>query len=183
MKFNIFEFLFSSWFGAIWERLIRTVKRSLYKTIGRSRLSYFELLTVISDVQSAINARPLTYRSSENDLEVITPSSFLKFYSNPHLMFRGSDEGYLWDQDPPSRDALAQTIALRDEIFAEFKEAWYQTYLLSLREHCRDLHQCKWQNKIKAGDVVLVKVPNKPRPYWLLGRVLLVMIMLSIVLS
>ena len=87
-------------------------------------------------------------------------------------MFRGSDEGYLWDQDPPSRDALAQTIALRDEIFAEFKEAWYQTYLLSLREHCRDLHQCKWQNKIKVGDVVLVKVPNKPRPYWLLGRVL-----------
>ena len=72
---------------------------------------------MISDVQSAINARPLTYRSSENDLEVITTSSFLKFYSNPHLMFRGSDEGYLWDQDPTSRDALAQTIALRDEIF------------------------------------------------------------------
>ena len=164
--------LFSAWVGATWERLIRTVKNCLYKTIGRARLSYFELLTVLSDVQSAINARPLTYMSSDNDLEVITPSSFLKFYSNPHLMFRDSDEGYLWEQDPPSRDTLVQTIALRDEVFAEFKEAWYQTYLLSLREHCRDLHQCKWQNKIKAGDVVLVKIPNKSRPYWLLGRVL-----------
>ena len=164
--------LFSAWVGATWERLIRTVKRCLYKTVGRARLAYFELLTVISDVQSAINARPLTYRSSESDLEVITPSSFLKFYSNPHLIFKDSDERYLWDQDPPTRDALSQSIAIRDEVFAEFKEQWYNTYLLSLREHSRDLHQCNWQNKVKAGDVVLVKIPNKSRPYWLLGRVL-----------
>ena len=26
-----------------------------------------------------------------------------------------------------------------------------------------------WQNKIRAGEVVLVKLPNKPRPFWLLG--------------
>ena len=164
--------LYSAWVGATWERMIRTIKRCLYKTVGRARLSYFELLTVLSDVQSAINARPLTYRSSENDLEVITPSSFLKFYLNPHLMFKESDEGYLWEQDPPSRDTLIQSIALRDEVFRDFKEQWYQTYLLSLRENCRDLHQCNWQNKVRAGDVVLVKIPNKTRPYWLLGRVL-----------
>ena len=29
-----------------------------------------------------------------------------------------------------------------------------------------------WQNKIRAGEVVLVKLPNKPRPFWLLGCVL-----------
>ena len=80
--------LYSAWVGATWERLIRTVKRCLYKTVGRARLAYFELLTIISDVQSAINARPLTYRSSENNLEVITPSSFLRVYSNPHLLFK-----------------------------------------------------------------------------------------------
>ena len=44
--------------------------------------------------------------------------------------------------------------------------------MLSLHEHCRDLHQCNWENKIKAGDVVLIKTPNKTRLYWLLGRVL-----------
>lgn len=114
----------------------------------------------------------MTYRSSENDLEVITPSSFLKFHSNPHLVFKEADEGYLWEQDPPSRDTLVQSITLRDEMFTDFKEQWYQTYLLSLREHCRDLHQCSWQNKVGAGNVVLVKIPNKSRPHWLLGRVL-----------
>ena len=61
--------LYSAWVGATWERLIRTIKSCLYKTVGRARISYFELLTVVSDIQAAINSRPLTYRSSENDLE------------------------------------------------------------------------------------------------------------------
>ena len=67
---------------------------------------------------------------------------------------------------------MTETLASRDEAFQDFREKWYTTYLLSLREHCRDLHQCNWVNKIKAGDVVLIKTPNKTRPYWLLGRVL-----------
>ena len=71
--------VYSAWVGATWEKLIHTIKSCLYKTIGRARLSYFELLTVISDIQSAITSRPLTYRSSEGDLEAITPSSFFKF--------------------------------------------------------------------------------------------------------
>ena len=67
---------------------------------------------------------------------------------------------------------MSETLALRDEAFQDFREKWYTTYLLSLREHSRDLHQCNWVNKVKAGDVVLIKTPNKTRPYWLLGRVL-----------
>ena len=103
--------VYSAWVGATWERLIRTIKSCLYKTIGRARLSYFELLTVISDIQSAINARPLTYRSSEGDLEAITPSSFLKFHVNPHLLFRETEGGYLWDKDPPFQVSLSETLA------------------------------------------------------------------------
>ena len=164
--------LYSAWVGSTWERLIRTIKICLYKTIGRARITYFELLTVISDVQSAINSRPLTYRSSDNHLESITPNSFLKFHSNPHLMFKEDDEGLIWDKDPPSSETLEQTLASRDQIFNYFKDQWYENYLLSLREHCKDLHQCNWKNRISAGDVVLIKMPNKSRPYWLLGRVL-----------
>ena len=99
--------LYSAWASAIWERLICTIKSCLYKTIGRARLSFFELLTVISDVQAAINSRPLTYRSSE----AITPSSFLKFHINPNLMFKETEEGYLRDRHPPSQEALTETLA------------------------------------------------------------------------
>ena len=67
---------------------------------------------------------------------------------------------------------MSETLASRDKAFQDLREKWYTTYLLSLREHSRDLHQCNWVNKVKAGDVVLINIPNKTRPYWLLGRVL-----------
>ena len=156
--------LYSAWVGATWERLIRTVKGCLYKTVGRSELTHFELLIVIRDVQAVINSRPLTYRSSKNNLEAITPNFFLKYNTNSHLLLRQSEDGQLWDRDPPSREAFASTLSAR--------ELWYENYLLSLREHCRDLHQKNWEHKICAGDVVLVKMPNKSRPYWLMGRVM-----------
>ena len=163
---------YSAWVGATWERLIRTVKNCLYKTVGRATLTYFELLTVIGDVQAAINSRPLTYRSSENNLEAITPSCFLRCNANSHLLLTQEEDCQLWDRDPPSRESFISTLSSRDEIFDHFRELWYENYLLSLRENCKNLHERNWENKISAGDVVLVKMLNKTRPYWLLGRVL-----------
>ena len=159
-----------AWVGATWERLIRTVKSCLYKSIGRSKLSYFELLTVISDVQNAVNSRPLTYRSSDNDLETITPNCFLKADPNCNVLLR-FDEDPIWKRDPTSRDNLIDALSSRDEMLSHFKELWYNSYLLSLRETCKDLHQINWNNKISI-DIVLVKLLNKARPYWVLGRVL-----------
>ena len=52
-KFDVFDIwhvkipLYSAWVGATWERLTRTVKSCLYKSIGRSKLSYFELLSFL----------------------------------------------------------------------------------------------------------------------------------------
>ena len=97
-KFDAFDILhvkiplYSAWVGATWEHLIRTVKSCLYESIGRSKLSYFELLTVITDVQNAVNSRPLTYRSSDNDLETITPN-FLKADPDCNVILR-------FDEDP-----------------------------------------------------------------------------------
>ena len=162
---------YSAWVGSTWERLIRTIKNCLYKTVGRSKLDYFELLTILSDIVVAVNSRPLTYRSSNDDLEIITPNSFLKFNTNPFLMLRQSGDEYIWEDDPPSRSTLIQAIEARNKLFDHFKEVWYNQYLLSLRGGYQNLHESRWENRIKAGDVVLVKLPNKPRPYWLLGRV------------
>ena len=163
--------LYSAWVGSTWERLIRTVKSCLYKSIGRSKLSYFELLTVLTDVQNAVNSRPLTYRSSENDLETITPNCFLKADPNCNVILR-LNEAPIWECDPVTRDTLVGSLSTRDELLAYFKEQWYVSYLLSLRETCRDLHQVNWNDKIAIDDIVLVKLLNKSRPYWVLGRVL-----------
>ena len=82
------------------------------------------------------------------------------------------DKQSLDDSEPPSRSEIIKSVALRDNMLAQFRELWYESYLLSLREHCRHLHEVDFHNKIKVDDVVLVKQPQIPRPYWVLGRVL-----------
>lgn len=54
--------IYSAWYGGAWERTIRTVKTCLYKTIARGKVYYFELLTILSDVERDINNNPLNYR-------------------------------------------------------------------------------------------------------------------------
>jgi len=49
------------WWGGLWERLIGSVKRSLQKTLHRATLNYEELITVLAEVESIINSRPITY--------------------------------------------------------------------------------------------------------------------------
>ena len=69
--------LYAAWVGSTWERMIRIMKSCLYETIGRSRVNYFDLHTMISDIQNAINSRLLMYRcSSDLNLEIITPNCF-----------------------------------------------------------------------------------------------------------
>ena len=145
--------------------------RPLYKTIGRSRMEYFDLLTVLSDIQNSINSRPLTYRcSSDSGLDIITPNSFLKPNVNASLWLKVDDDN-IWDSDPPSQSDVLDSIQTRDHMVQKFRELWYESYLLSMREQCKDLHEVDFINHVKVDDVVLVKNPAKPRPYWLLGRV------------
>ena len=48
----------SPWMGGAWKRLIRSVKRCFVKIIGRASLSYFELSTILTEVEGVINCRP-----------------------------------------------------------------------------------------------------------------------------
>ena len=84
--------LYAAWVGSTWERMIRTIKSCLYKTIGRSRINYLVLLTVISDIQNAIKSRPLIYRcSSDSNLEIVTPNCFLRPNVNVGLVLKMDD--------------------------------------------------------------------------------------------
>jgi hypothetical protein len=48
------------WWGGFWERMVRTVKGVLKKVIGHSSLNYDELYTILTDVESIVNDRPIT---------------------------------------------------------------------------------------------------------------------------
>ena len=65
------------WWGGFFERLVKSTKRCLKKTIGTTKLSYDELHTVLVEVEAILNSRPLTCVSSEDLEEPLTPSHLL----------------------------------------------------------------------------------------------------------
>ncbi|GBN51557.1 hypothetical protein AVEN_245781-1, partial [Araneus ventricosus] len=69
----------AAWWGGWWERLIHTTKNLLVRVLGQASVNYEELLTILCDVESVINCRPLTCISNDSeDLLPLTPSMFLQ---------------------------------------------------------------------------------------------------------
>ena len=160
--------LYASWAGSAWERMIRTVKMCLHKSIGRSRMSYFPLITLFSDIKEAINNRPLTYQNGDNnDVLAITPNDFVKVKNDPNLFLSP-------DLEVPSisRNDCIDTLRAREKNFEKFKEKWFEEYLLSLREHERNIYEDSWVNRITVGDVVLIGSDLEIKPFWHLGRII-----------
>ncbi|GFV11608.1 integrase catalytic domain-containing protein [Trichonephila clavipes] len=66
------------WWGGFYERLIRTLKLALRKTVGRATLFRDELETLLIEIEVVLNSRPLTYIFSEfNEPEPLTPSHMI----------------------------------------------------------------------------------------------------------
>lgn len=57
----------SSWWGGIYERLIKESKKTLHKALGRSHLSYEALESVVIDIERNLNNRSLTYVETEGE--------------------------------------------------------------------------------------------------------------------
>lgn len=153
----------SPWRGGVWERLIRSVKQSLKKAVGNRNLSKIELETVLYEIESCINSRPLTYVSDDIDcLDVLTPSHFL-------LGRHGSHGGRC---DAPERFVMSGSLAresfsLVGKRLDKFWEVWNKDYIRNLpvvgisKKHC----------PIKTGSLVLISEDNHPRMAWPLARV------------
>ena len=54
--------------GEIFEGMVKSTQKCSRKIVGQARLNYDELLIVVTEVESIINSRPLSYISSD-DLE------------------------------------------------------------------------------------------------------------------
>ena len=61
-QFNLSK---SPWWGGLYKRLIKEVKKTLYKTLGKTHLTFEQLETMLMDVERHLNNRPLTYVEDE----------------------------------------------------------------------------------------------------------------------
>ena len=62
------------WLGGFYERLVKSLKGSLKKTVGRAKLTQDELMTVVAEAEMILNCRPISYVSTEDLAEPLTPA-------------------------------------------------------------------------------------------------------------
>ena len=164
-RFNLEK---SPWWGGFFERLIQSVKRCLKKTLGNARLTYEELLTVLADIEATLNSRPLSFVSSEDLEEPLTPSHLLQGRRLLTLPTSCPDESDLEEVDA---DELGRRAKYMGSLMQKFWERWSNEYLLELRNSHRMKPQPQSAESVNVGDVVIVHDDNKKRRDWRMGHV------------
>lgn len=146
--------------GGIWERQIRTVRKVLAALLKQQVLDDDGLHTLLCEVESIINSRPLTKLSEDpNDLEPLTPNHLLLIKAKPAI-----PPGIFDRSDVYGRRRWRQIQYLSDL----FWHRWTKEYLPLLQERQR---WSKVKRNFEVNDIVLIVDPSGPRSSWMLGRI------------
>jgi len=154
-----FNLPLAPWHGGFFERMVRSVKELLRKELQQSKLNYDQMLTILQEIESIINNRPITY-VYPNDLETcVTPNHLL--YGRK-LSFTASEPATLVQPTRPERDQVVKVIQ-------HFWERWRREYVVNLREHHKLQSRNDRQPSAQIGDVVLIHDAKIPRAMWRMG--------------
>lgn len=156
------------WWGGIFERMIKSAKRCLKKSVGKNCLTYDELHTLIVEIEAVLNSRPLTYVASEDTEEPLTPSHLLVGYRILTL----PDPPVVEEEDPCySPEGVTQRASHLTKTLQHFWDRWKKEYLLELREFHRVREEKGTAYIVSEGDVVTVYDEGHPRGLWRLGKI------------
>ena len=158
------------WYGGFWERLIGLTKQAVKKTLGRTLISLDQLQTVVVEIESMLNDRPLTYVSSDLlDPQPMTPSHLLygrRIQQAPHPI---ADQEELADPSVVHGKDLRKQVDKLTQLIEHFTSRWKREYLTSLREFHKVSRRGSTQ--LIRRDVVIVHEDNTPRLHWRLAVV------------
>ena len=112
--------------GGYYERMVQLMKRILRKILGRARLDFEELTTVIAEVEGTINSRPLAYLNPEDFEEPLTPA---------HLVIGRRILTLNIEEDEYDANIVEKRARYLRTLLGHFWRRWSNEYLLSLREH------------------------------------------------
>ena len=163
-----FIFPSSPWWGGFYERLVRSVKLSLKKSLGRSLITYEQLETVLCKAEFVINSRPLTYVSSDDLEQCLTPF---------HLLFgrnvsQPAEHPFAFDVNFSNQDINRRAKYINNLIRSTWK-SFSTFYLNELRQHHLNVKKSSFSSSSPTvGDVVVIRddIPL-PRHRWRLGKI------------
>lgn len=167
-----FNIELAPWWGGAFERLVKSTKRCLKKQIGRANLTLDELTTCLAEIEAVINSRPLSYLSSEELEEPVTPSHLIFGH---HILNLPDNVDHLCNFDDDdftlSSDQATARVKHLNNVLNHFWKRWRTEYLSSLREvHAKKCHRDD-KSQVSIGQVVIVKDEHLPHGLWKLGYV------------
>ncbi|XP_062712563.1 uncharacterized protein LOC134289882 [Aedes albopictus] len=147
-------------FGGIWEAGVKSFKYHFRRIMGQKAFSMDQLLTVVAQIESVLNSRPLVPISdSPDDLSAITPGHFL--IGEPLVSIPEPD--------------LLQLSPNRVTRLQDMQRSVQDLWRCWSRDYVSQLHQrSKWRRPsldVKKGQLVLLKEDNYPPLQWPLGRI------------
>lgn len=150
------------WWGGFWERMVRSVKSSLRKCLGRRSVSSDALYTMLCEIEYCVNSRPLTYVSADADSDQVLTPNHLIFGRSPWRRFDALSESELIP------DSLCSSFSNMKLALQRFWDMWRKDYLRSLPPVVGKTSSPK---SLMCDDVVLIEEHNVPRVHWLMGVV------------
>ena len=152
-KFNLPR---APWWGGNLKRLIGLTKQLLFKSLGKTSLSWNELESVLLDVEVNLKNGPLTYIEDNIQNPIFTENS----------MLLGQDTVML-EEDTKEDDR--NSCKKHQKYIVRCKDAawrrWKREYLTVLHESHNMAHKTKVL-KIDIGDVIMIKGEDKKRGKW-----------------
>ena len=146
---------FGSHHGGVWERCIRTIRKILNALLKEQNLDNEALYTLMCEVESIINGRPITKVSDDpRDMSALTPNHLLLLREKQSI-----PPGIFVREDNYSRRRWRQVQYMSDQ----FWKRWVKEYLPLLQE------RQKWfssKRNLAVGDLVLLIDPNTHRGEW-----------------
>lgn len=149
------------WWGGWWERLVKSVKMALRKSLGSRVLSRDELEVTLTEVEACVNSRPLTYvGDSVQDTSPLSPSHFL-------IGREAYEPVAKQDVRVVDRKALLDRKFYQDSVMNKFWALWVAEYLSNLPP---------WKGRgqpttLLENSVVVVREDGTNRQNWPVGTI------------
>ena len=139
--------------GGFYERLIGIIKSSLRKTLGKAKICYVEMCTIIFEFEGNMNNPPLTHLNEENVNKLLSPN---------HLIYGRSltsvNENNLVEIN---ENEMRKLKIFMTNLLKQFMGKFKQEHLLALQQrHSYDRKVKSSDFYLKIGDIVIVKRRN-----------------------
>ena len=152
------------WYSMI---IFRSQKKVVKKVVGKSTLTFDELVTTVAEIEATLNNRPLTYVQDDEEgvSYVLTPASLI--YGQ---RLATTPSGCQFEVLSTNK-TLTKRAKHQFRVPSSFTRQWQKDYLLSLQERRAIKTPDDNARRIQVGDIVILKEDGTAKCLWKLAKV------------